>query len=376
VTPKSKYQPEQWLATVIVGKTPTQFPASKPEWSTLLETAASNNVIPLCHHQMTNTPVRARCPDWFYEALKKHTLQVAASEMAQSHELEQVLTEFAQAGIFPLLMKGAPLAYSLYPQPYLRERCDTDILFRSRNQANEAMKLLENRGYQQPNAVSGDFISNEFACYRTTGMGVLHSLDMHWQLNNDHFFANAFSFEELAKKVIPIPSLGENARSLGPVHALLLACMHRVAHLKNGEGNRLFWLYDIHLFAGQFNENQWALFEELTCEKKLEHVCLDSIITTQNAFETKIPGNVLQTLQARSKKGGYAPQNANQIWQVQLMNFQSLPGWRSKIQLLREHLFPPPNYILEKYQIKHRVLLPVYYALRITQGIPKLFRNL
>ena len=373
---ESKFQPKEWLTTIIVGKKPTQYPSSEEEWDTLLKTAAINGVIALCHHQMTKTAVIEQCPDWFCDELKKHTQRLAVSEMAQSHELKQVLAEFAQADIFPLLMKGAPLSYNLYPKPYLRERCDTDMLFRDRDQANVARDLLEKRGYQQPNAVSGEFVSHQFACYRTTGMGVIHSLDMHWHLNNDHFFASAFSYEEFVQHAIPIPSLGVSARTLEPVHALLLACMHRVGHLKGGTGNRLLWLYDIHLLAGQFSEKQWMVFEELTLERNLESVCLDSIETTRKAFKTKIPENILQTLRRKSRQGGYAPQNANQIWQAQLMNLRSLPGWRARIKLLREQFFPPSNYMLKKYQIKYPVLLPAYYVLRIIQGIPKLFRNL
>jgi hypothetical protein len=370
------FQPKKWLTTIMVGNTPDQHPTSKEEWDTLVETATANRVISLCYHQIANTPIWEQCPDWFCEALKRYTHQIAANEMAQSHELEQVLAQFAKKEIFPLLMKGAPLSYSLYPQPYLRERCDTDILFRSRDQAHIARDLLTNRGYQQPNAVSGNLVSNEFICYRTTGMGITHNLDMHWHLNNDYFFANAFGFEELAQNAISVPNLGKNARSLGPVHALLLACMHRIAHLKTGEGNLLFWLYDIHLFSEQFSEEQWEYFEKLTIERNLENSCLDSLKATRKAFDTKIPENILQALKIHTEKGGYAPQNASYIWQTQLMNYQSLPGWREKIQLLREHLFPAPDYMVEKYQIKHASMLPAFYALRITQGIPKLFRSL
>ncbi len=291
----------------MVGKAPTQFPASEQDWRALLEIAVQNGVVTLCHHQMTDITIKEQCPDWFCADLKKYTHQLAVSELIQSHELEQVLTEFAQAEIFPILMKGAPLSYTLYPKPYLRERCDTDMLFSDRKQANAARDLLLKRGYQQPNAVSGDFVSHQFACYRTTGTGIVHSLDMHWHLNNDHFFASAFSFDEFVQQTIPIPGLGENARTLEPVHALLLACMHRVGHLKDGTGERLVWLYDIHLLAGQFSEKQWKVFEELTLDRKLESVCLDSMEASRKAFKTRIPENILHVLRAGSNKSSYAP---------------------------------------------------------------------
>ena len=54
----------------------------------------------------------------------------------------------------------------------------------------------------------------------------------HWKLNNAQFFAKTFTFDELSADAIEIPSLISCARGLGYTHALLLACMHRLAHAR------------------------------------------------------------------------------------------------------------------------------------------------
>jgi len=60
-----------------------------------------------------------------------------------------------------------------------------------------------------------------------------------------------------------------DALAVSPVHALLLACMHRGTHRHNpyyvsGEphtgGDRLIWLYDLHLLAESFGEHDWQSF--------------------------------------------------------------------------------------------------------------------
>ncbi len=48
--------------------------------------------------------------------------------MLRERELVAVLAALAEAGVETLLLKGTPLAYTHYPEPALRTRCDTDVL--------------------------------------------------------------------------------------------------------------------------------------------------------------------------------------------------------------------------------------------------------
>ena len=50
-------------------------------------------------------------------------------------------------------------------------------------------------------------------------------------------------------------------------------------------------------------------------------------------------------------------------------------AWGSKLQLLREHLFPPTSYMRERYPRWPAVLLPLAYARRILVGAPRWFRR-
>jgi len=61
-------------------------------------------------------------------------------------------------------------------------------------------------------------------------------------------------------------------------------------------------------------------------------------------------------------------------WRMDFANFQTLPGWRDRLQLLKENLFPDADYMLNKYHTNNRFLLPFLYILRAVQGIIKRFR--
>jgi hypothetical protein len=42
----------------------------------------------------------------------------------------------------------------------------------------------------------------------------------------------------------------------------------------------------------------------------------------------------------------------------------ALPRWSARWQLLREHAFPPADYMLRKYETRRRWLLPALYVRR------------
>ena len=58
------------------------------------------------------------------------------------------------------------------------------------------------------------------------------------------------------------------------------------------------------------------------------------------------------------------------------MNFRSIQGPREKLRWLREHLFPPAQYMLGKYGTNNRMLLPILYVRRAFGGLPKILRRI
>ncbi len=300
--------------------------------------------------------------------------EAAAAERLIQRELVEVLGALAQAGIGPLLLKGAGLAYWLYPEPYLRSRCDTDLLVPDREGAELALEILQGRGYQRAVTVEGDWVSHEIACSRPGMLGVTHTLDVHWRLSNMQRFARVLDFAELEAEAIPLPGLGPRARGLGTVHALLLAAMHRVAHLADGSANRLIWLWDLHLLAQALSPTQWAQLLALAERTGQCGVCLDGLGRAAETFGTASPAGVLGALEKGAAKEGFDPRQATTRLGVELSNLRSLGSWSERLGWLREHLFPHPDYLLAKYRSSERGRLPLLYLRRILEGIPKLWR--
>jgi hypothetical protein len=382
----------QWLARALTGRD-APAPRSDAEWQGILECAGLNGVSALLHYTLVNAAITAnRAGDAFdleldlsspgpqragpaelMETLRPHTIQLAALELGQTHELKTILQTWAQNAIHPILLKGTPLAYSLYAEPWLRERCDTDVLFSSRDDAKKAHALLEDMGYQNPNAVSGDYISHQFMSYRQGAGGFPHTLDMHWRINNAWAFANAVTFSELEASAISVPSLSPEARTLSHPYALLLACMHRAAHVAEGNANRMLWLFDMHLLAAAMGAEEWNEFEKMALEKGLGEICRDALAVTECTLGLAAPGSLLARLANANTNVAYQPQSAGSRWKIQWMNFRSIEGFSGKANWLKEQLFPSAEYMYGKYGKRSPVTLPWLYVRRFAGGLPKIF---
>lgn len=367
--------PYEWFAAVLRDDSPsfTQLEQSITE-DELWQVGQENGVLALGDYKLSSSGSAETLPDTFKKRLHQHTLNAVATELSQEHELRTALSLLTEAKLPFLLMKGTPLSYTHYPQSYLRTRCDTDILFASKKQAEQAWQHLKEIGYQRPNAVSGEFVSHEFSCYKKSNKSAGFALDVHWKLSNTQRFARSFDFDELFASGTTVTTLGEDIKALGPFHALLLACMHRIAHKPEKMENRLIWLYDIHLLGRQFSEQQWQEFVTMAKAKALCGICLDGLQQTIEIFETVVPKSVIDQLTAGSKYENYSSAMGESRITMELANLKALPGWKERIGLVKETVFPDANYMLKKYNTQHKFLLLYLYIKRAVGGMFKLFR--
>ena len=337
--------------------------------------AAYHGVAPLLSRRLSSAP-----PGAHHGVTSRHPAPElrddVAIELLRKHELVRVLNALAESGVNPLLLKGTALAYSLYPSPVLRPRADTDLLINSDDRAVTARVLTE-LGYVKPNAVSGELVTYQCGYVLRDRFCVEHVLDVHWRVNNTQLFSRALGYEELAPRSIPIAALGDHARGLALADAMLLACMHRAHHLHapyriegipSSGGDRLIWLYDIHLLVGALSHQGLVEFARLAGQKGMRAVCGDGLLKARECFGTRIPEEVLHSL---SRTGPKEPSEAQlQAGKARrlLTELRSLPRWRDRVTLLGEHLFPPPAYMLEKYALTSRAWLPMLYLQRGIHG--------
>ncbi len=368
------------IQTLLRGETPT-WPSRCDDAfiRRFEETAARHGVRTLLGHILAGHPGNGSTPDALVESLTRSLRLEAMLELCRKAEIMHIVDLLAGKGVQSVLLKGTPLAYLYYDQPFLRSRGDTDLFIRAADR--EAVDALFRRcGYQRPNAVSGEWVSRQTTYFRFDRMRVPHTFDVHWAINNSPIFSPVLTFDDCDEAAITVPALGGNARTLRPDHALTLACMHRAGHMRapywvDGvaftEGNRLIWLYDIHLLLEEMSRNELDAFARFTQRKRLKAICRDALTVTQECFGTPIPRNLLDRLEpdeAPEPSACYLHSGGTGILAAE---FRAIPGARSKLRFMRELTLPPPRYLLRKYDKSHAAWLPLLYCRRGAEGLGK-----
>ncbi len=321
----------------------------------------------------------ASWPSTIVNALRSDALAHAMWELSHQQVLSRLVAKLSEKNISPLFFKGTALAYDLYANPVWRSRCDTDLLVdhRDLDQFREIVSLL---GFRRGQAIPGLLISYEESWTLHTQEGSVHALDVHRKINNSELLSRLFAYDELLASARPLPALCAGAIGLGHVQALLVACMHRAVHaayttdgVPYDDGNRLIWLYDIHLLSRALTERDWTEFVALARAKGLAGICLDGLQRTQSSFSSEVPPDVLSDLAAPNHEKPTIYLTASRLRQ-EWMNFNALEGVSKKAAFLKELVLPPEAYMRWKYPDASASSMTTLYARRALEGISKRVR--
>ena len=325
--------------------------------------AEAHGVLPLVAEQLA-----ARVP-----AVRRHSLddrlrRRVAADLVRERELVRLLEAFHDAGVAVLVIKGAHLAFTLYPRPDLRPRVDSDLLV-ALDDVERADEVLRSLDYQPVPQVAADLVMYQRSYERRYVAGVAHTVDLHWRLSNPQRFGDALSHAELLGRARPIPALGTGALGPGTVDALLIACIHRIAHHLDAE--RLIWSYDIHLLAETLEPCEWQELIARARERQVALACHRGLASAREHFATSLPASLMEGLAvaARTERSmrAYLDGHSRHISRV-VDDFRSAGSIRRALRMARQHMLPPPAYMREVYAPASSAPLPWLYARRVWGG--------
>jgi hypothetical protein len=364
------------LAAVLRGES-VSWGALGVEPADFLAACAEEDLTDLVHRRLAARPP-ADWPQSVLGELERVAREDAAREALRRRELTAVLDALAASGIRPILIKGTPLAYTVYEEPSLRPRGDTDLLIR-RDERESVRRVTGALGYEATNYSDGEFLFHQFEMAKDDAFGVPHALDFHWKISTESVFADLLVYEELAGASASVPALGASARGAGPVHALLLACVHPVMHHRDLE--RLIWLYDIHLLASRVTASALDGLARLAVRKGVAAICAHELELAHARLGTRVPEPVLRALAAAGPaEPSAAYLEPERRWSDELVsNVRGLTRWSDRLRLLREVAFPSPGYMLRAYRLDAfaaaGALLPALYVHRGLRGLWKVLRD-
>ena len=362
-----------WMAAALIGEPLAIDRLVEIDSEQLVQLVIDHGVASLLHHVLSQSGSGSGCSTQLRELLTRPARQNIALDMLRLHDLGPLLTQLDDAGIRYLLIKGTGLAFTHYQRPYLRERCDTDILFADRGAYDQAWKLLESLGYQRRKTLSGKFVGYQHCCWRRLGTDVHQVLDCHIKINDYLFYADTFGFEELMEHSICISQLADSARTLGPVHAMLMACIHHVATIPTGNANRLIWLFDMYLLAKSFTGDNWGQFLDLARDRSICGTCKYSLDVASEFFPVAVSAEVMAALGKAAESEPFKPDADMKRWAYYFYVFKFTRDFGSKARLIREHFLPSAEYLMEKYQTHNRLALPFLCVHRVIAGLRRYF---
>lgn len=301
--------------------------------------------------------------------LRGAAIHAAALESLRAEDLRGVLS--AVDGL--VITKGTALAYDVYAAPELRPRGDVDLLV-SREQAEATIAAFRGLGYRDQLTSGDEHGVRQVTLSRTDGHGIRHDYDLHWDVANTPLFASALTFERL--ETIPLPRLGPHARGLAYADALLLACIHRVAHHHDNE--RLIWLVDIALLRDRMSAEEHRRFWRQAAEARVVGVCRRSI-ELADEWLSRPSAHRAEDFLSRDELTRDEPSQAFldrglTYGGEMLANFRALP-WRARAQRLWQLAFPPAAFLRQSFGTHNRLLLPWLYVRRGVRGVARLFRR-
>jgi hypothetical protein len=296
--------------------------------------------------------------------------RAAAVDAIRQSELAGALAALRSHGVPVLVFKGAALAHTVYARPDLRPRMDSDLLVPGQHRASAHAALLA-RDYERVPQFTGDLVAYQAPYVIRRAGGIAHIIDLHWRVANPQQFGAVLDEADLFAGAIDVPALGAGARGPGPVHALLLACVHPVAH--HGGAARLIWSFDVHLLASRLTAGEWDRFTALAVDRRVARVAAHGLAGAVEAFGTPVPARVTERLagaasgEATAKYLAPARRHIQTIWG----DFRTLSTWRDRWQLVQQHAFPPRDYMRRVYAPASGQPLPILYARRMYRGALK-----
>ena len=351
-------------------------PASPPGVvsSRVLGEIERHRLAPLAWDTLTTSGHAAAWPEVVRSALRRASAARALASDLVDAELRQVVAGAGEAGLRAVLIKGAALAYTHYRLPHLRPRSDSDIVIGEADRDAMA-RVLAALGYTRTEAVDGALITQQFQWTRGLAADLVHAVDVHWRVFNPHLFAGVLSAGDLLERAVPLPGLGPHALCPCTVDALLLACVHRVAH-HAGEEDAI-WDFDIHLLASSLRDEEAAAFARQAAAADVRAVCAAGLAAAAARFGTRLPAELRSFAEKKVTGEPTAVFLEKGRRQVHLLasDLGALGSWRARTALVRQHLFPSPQFLLKKYGRRHPAWLPFLYARRIIAGLPRWLRS-
>lgn len=298
-------------------------------------------------------------------------------EMGHREALARLIETLSAAGIPSVVTKGSALAYTVYPEPALRRRGDSDIflLGTDRHAVRRALTAI---GMGQ----IGDARPLQESWAATCAMGFTHVFDLHWRGSASAVVSRCYDRGGIGERAVPLPRVSPSARAIAPTDNAIMIAINRALHGQFGyfsgsakafDQDRLIWAMDLDLLCGAFGESDWQALADTAEASGTAPAVASALRFAHDTLGTAIPPDVAARLAAHPGDPHLLRYLGALSGIVRLrLDLSACLTLQEKLRVLRYILFPGTELLHERFPDATHWALPMLRARRLLAGAGKL----
>jgi len=346
------------------------------DWSLVAQAAEDNGLAPLLYSSLKKDGTLAPPPD-VRERLRIAYLRSDVANWQAFRELNRLLVLFRNEQIPVVILKGAALATTLYPEIAQRRMDDIDLLVPQASAA-KASSLLLQQGFATPQPLSRQFYqrySNNQAFLRF-GNRPAH-LEVHWHLFKSPYYCQRIPIAWFWNHTIEFDLNGQRACSFNPEAQFVHLCAHFALH---HDTTRMIWSYDLALFLSRYAARlNWQEIIDTVNAFGLVQALQNTLARVSETWGVSLPADLSRSIDALrptwKQRIAYAMITSPRVEARLALDTFGIPGVPRKFAFWLYHLFPSFEFMRERYGIRDARWIPFFYVWRILEGFFKFVRS-
>lgn len=377
---RSFYNPVHWNETVALTENP-DF-----DWPTISRLVNISDdhvndvgrIAPFMYHILREQPF---VPDSVLSSLRRQYMIAANTNQFYFDELGKVLQQLSDAEIDVIVLKGAVLAHTVYDNIGLRPMGDLDLLVQEKDYEQTTI-ILQSLGYKFGKKVTSlELYTQEISLEKQSGNNFV-IIDLHIQLLFTLSAQPRVNIDWFWQEVKPIHIRGIHTKALSDEAMLIHLCAHHFGHNIRHSGHDLArWIDIIQLIDVSRKTIDWNKVIEQS--KTLDLVLgLKTILPAIQQIHPIIPSQFLTKIEALEVSQNeqhelkvdhgiseHLDKHPGAIrFRLTLNQLKEQPNWSEKFKLIVNDLFPTKQSMMQYYNVKSSLLLPIYYVYRLCLG--------
>lgn len=312
--------------------------------------------------------------------VKDEARQQSFWELSHHKSVALLCEALNTAGVQPVVTKGTSLAYSLYPNPAIRRRGDSDILVPDGDR-DHVRDILRQCGFSP----CEDDRPLQESWQIDVPPNFNHVIDMHWRVNASAAISKQVEAGRAGIETIDLPRLSPNSKGAAPLDNLILTSINRSLHVMMGyvlgdeklfECDRLIWAVDMDLLCASFGEHEWDRLADHCTVTGASSVVLSGLAFARDSLDTPIPQEIFDRLAdspVHDDISSYV--TSKSAFERFKLDLAASPTMTEKLRLIYFKAFPGSDVLYDRYPDAQDWPVAALRARRLVSGLGGLLRG-